>query len=169
MRKRVKRLHTDTLFSSAKITKSFYQELTILFVFFFQDCLLSCLLITCIHWKWQWLLAVIFLGEEHSPLSTLANIFEQLHKKAEEQRGAWAAPQDIAFQVLLLPQTPCVVFGKWLRAGFRQEYGHLCPDKARFPRLILCHHPNVPHAWWWRNPHASSSAAGPAMKHLSPV
>lgn len=142
MRKRVKRLHTDTLFSSGEITKSFYQELTISFVLFFQDCLLNCLLITCIHWKWQWL----FLGEEHSPLSTLANIFEQLHKKAGEQRGAWAAPQDIAFQVLLLPQTPCVVFGKRLRAGFRQECGHFCPDKAPFPCLILCHHPNAPHA-----------------------
>lgn len=54
---------------------------------------------------------MIFLSEEHSLLSTLASIFEQLHRKAWEQRGAWAAPQDIAFQVLLLPQAPCVVFG----------------------------------------------------------
>lgn len=42
---------------------------------FIQDCLLNALLITRIHWKWQWLLAAIFLGDEQSALSTLATDF----------------------------------------------------------------------------------------------
>lgn len=73
--KKGSKVNTDIFSSSGKITKSFHQEVASSICDFHLGLPTEWLLITHIHWKWQWLLAVIFLADEQSALSTLAADF----------------------------------------------------------------------------------------------
>lgn len=142
---------------------------------FIQDCLLNGLLITHIHWKWQWLLAAIFLVDEQSALSTLAtdffsslrNCIGVLESKKVPGCHAGAVPQEMAAQVLLLPILPVWSLAGDLGLDSSKDGGSLHPSRAPFQLLLTCHLPSAPHVRTGRSPSASSSAAGHATKCLS--
>lgn len=135
-RKRVKRLHTDTLFSSGKITQSFHQELTSFICAFHSGVSTECFANYIYPLEMAVAASCNFLGDIQLALSTLATASlwaiaqECLRTKRCLPAPARAAPQEIVLQVSLLPQAPCVVFGKWLGVAFRQGCGHFCPGRA---------------------------------------
>lgn len=135
-RKRVKRLHIDTLFSSGKITQSLHQELTSFTCAFHSGVSTECFA----NYIYPLEIAVAarcnLLGDEQLALSTLAtgNLWATAQECLRTKRClpalAQAVPQEIVLQVSLLSQSPCVVFGKWLGIAFRQGCGHFCPGRV---------------------------------------
>lgn len=153
-RKRVKRLHTGTLFSSGKITKSFHQELTSFICAFHSGLstewfanytypLEMAVPVSCDLSGW-WTVCLVHPRYRFF-FSSLRNCIGVLEtKEVPGCQGRGCASGD-GCSGLAPPQAPCVVFGRWPGARFKQGRGPLHPSTDPFQPLLTSHLPSAPH------------------------
>lgn len=173
-RKRVKRLHTGTLFSSGKITKLFHQELTSFICAFhsgpstewfanYTYPLEMAVAVSCDLSGW-WR---VWLGHPCCRFfSSLRNCIGVL--KSQEVPGChgWGCASGDGCSGL--PRLPVWSLAGGLGLDSGKNGGPLNSGRPPFQLPLTCHLPSVPHVPKGRSPCASSSAAGHSTECLSP-
>lgn len=151
-KKRVKRLHTDTLFSSGKITKLFHQELTSFICDFHSGLstewfanytypLEMAMAVSCSLSGW-WTVCLVH------PHYILFFFIKKLHRSLRAKRClatmAWAVPQEMSLQVLLLSRLLVWSFPGDLGLDSGKDEGLLSPGRTSFQPLLNCQLPSAP-------------------------